>query len=109
MSGTDKGERPIIFDPKYRENPIAIAKYLNRVLSTADPVRISQAIGDMLRAQGVTRFAQKAGYRRDNLYRTFKGQRSPRLATVVDVLTWLDIQLIAKPRRPVGRRRKAKN
>ena len=55
---------------KYRDDPRAIAEYLNDALSTGDPVLIIKAIGDMVRALGVTRFAQRAGLRRDNLYRT---------------------------------------
>ena len=85
------------FAAKYRDNPRAIAKYLNDALSTGDPVLIRNAIGDMVRAQGVTRFSQKAGMRRDNLYRTFSGETSPALDRVMTVLLALDIQLIAKP------------
>jgi probable addiction module antidote protein len=85
------------FAAKYRDNPRAIAKYLNDALSTGDPIRIIKAIGAMVRAQGVTRFSQKAGMRRDNLYRTFNGESSPAFDTVVNVLLALDIQLVAKP------------
>src|SRR5665811_1301462 len=53
------------FAAKYRDNPRAIAKYLNDALSTGDPVLITKAIGDMVRAQGVTSFSQKAGVRRE--------------------------------------------
>jgi DNA-binding phage protein len=40
--------------PYIRDDPSAIAKYLNDALSTGDPVLITKAIGDMVRAQGVT-------------------------------------------------------
>jgi probable addiction module antidote protein len=86
---------------KYRDDPRAIAEYLNDALSTGVPGLIIKAIGDMVRAQGVTRFAQKAGLRRDNLYRTFKGERSPAFDTVLNVLTALDIKLKAKFERRV--------
>ena len=85
------------FAAKYRDNPRAIAKYLNDALSTGDPVLIKKAIGDVVRAQGVTRFSQKAGVRRENLYRSFKGELKPSFDTVLKVLIALDIQLIAKP------------
>jgi probable addiction module antidote protein len=74
-----------------------IAKYLNHALATGDPVLITKAIGDMVRAQGVTSFSQKAGVRRDTLYRTFSGETSPALDRVMTVLLALDIQLMAKP------------
>jgi probable addiction module antidote protein len=82
---------------KYRDDPSAIAKYLNEALSTGDSVLITKAIGDMVRAQGVTRFSRKAGMRRDNLYRAFKGELSPAFDKVIKVLIALDIQLIANP------------
>jgi probable addiction module antidote protein len=85
------------FAAKYRDNPRAIAKYLNDALSTGDPVLIRKAIGDMVRAQGVAKFAQKVGLRRDGLYRSFKGEISPAFDTVLKVLIALDIQLTMKP------------
>jgi DNA-binding phage protein len=36
---------------KYRDDPRAIAKYLNDALSTGDPVHITKAIGDMVRSR----------------------------------------------------------
>jgi probable addiction module antidote protein len=85
------------FAAKYRDNPRAIAKYLNDALSTGDPVLIRKAIGDMVRAQGVAKFAQKVGLRRDGLYRSFRGEISPAFDTVLKVLIALDIQLTMKP------------
>jgi probable addiction module antidote protein len=85
------------FYEKHRDNPSAIAEYLNSALSTGDSVAIAKAIGNMVRAQGVARFAQKAGMRRDSLYRTFNGKTSPPLDRVMDVLLALDIKLSAKP------------
>jgi probable addiction module antidote protein len=99
MSVTGKRKPPeaLAFDKKHRDDPRAIAKYLNGALSTGDPVLITKAIGDMVRAQGVAKFAQKAGMRRDSLYRMFNGEMSPTLETVMNALMGLDIQLIAKP------------
>jgi probable addiction module antidote protein len=85
------------FATEYRDDPRAIAKYLNDALSTDDPVLITKAIGDMVRAQGVTRFSKKAGMRRDTLYRSFRGELRPPFDKVINVLLALDIRLIAKP------------
>jgi DNA-binding phage protein len=41
--------------------------------------------------------SERAGLRRDNLYRTFNGKTSPALDRVITVLLALDIQLVAKP------------
>ena len=97
MTGKKITPTAAAFAAKYRDNPRAIAKYLNGALSTGDPVLITKAIGDMVRAQGVAKFAQKAGMRRDSLYRMFNGEMSPTLETVMNALMGLDIQLTAKP------------
>ena len=82
---------------KYCDDPRAVAKYLNAALSTQDPFLITRAIGNMVRAQGVTRFSRKVGMRRDILYRMFSGEVSPAFDTVMKLLIALDIDLTAKP------------
>jgi DNA-binding phage protein len=51
----------------------------------------------MVRAQGVAEVSQKAGQRRDSLYRMCDNKNGPALATATVVLHALDIPLIAKP------------
>jgi probable addiction module antidote protein len=82
---------------KYRDNPKLIAKYLNDALGKGDAALITKAIGDMVRAQGMSRFSQKVELRRESLYRSFKGQMGPGFDTVIKVLLALDIRLVAKP------------
>ena len=95
MRKTTPKARAII--AKYQNNPAAIAEYLNDALLKGDAVRITNAIGVMMRVQGVTVVARKAGQRRESLYRMFSSERGPSLATAIAVLQALDIQLIAKP------------
>ena len=80
---------------KYRNNPKMIAKYLNHALAKGDAILITQAIGDMIRAQGLTRVSQKVGLRRDSLYRSFRGHTGPRFETVIKAIVALNIQLVA--------------
>ena len=82
---------------EYRDNPKMIAKYLNHALAMGDAVLVTKAIGDMVRAQGMTRFSQKVGLRRDGLYRSFKGELKPSFDTVLKVLIALDVQIVVKP------------
>jgi probable addiction module antidote protein len=77
--------------------PGRLPKYLNDALATVDSVLITKAIGEMVRAQGVTRVSRRAHMRRDNLYRAFKGELKPAFDKVIKVLIALDIQLVAKP------------
>jgi probable addiction module antidote protein len=87
---------------KYRDDPKAIAEYINVALSTEDPFLITRAIGNMVRAQGMTRFSRKAGMRRDSLIKTFTSEASPPFDTVVRLLIALDVQLLAKPAIKIG-------
>jgi probable addiction module antidote protein len=98
------------FDPaEYRDNPKMIAKYLNNALASGDVALITKAIGDMARAQGMSRFSQKVGLSREGLYRSFGGQMGPGFDTVIKVLLALDIRLVIKPiGRPVELGLKAK-
>jgi len=82
---------------EYRDNPKMIAKCLNNALAMGDAVLITKAIGDMVRAQGMTRFSQKVGLRRDGLYRSFRGEISPAFDTVLSVMLALDVQIVVKP------------
>jgi len=84
---------------KYRDDPKAIAKYLNDALSTSDPVLMRKAIGDMARAQGAAKFSRKVGMLREDLYRGFRGERTPAFDTVVKILVALDMRLVVKPSR----------
>src|SRR5438046_6327387 len=83
---------------EYRDRPKLIAKYLNDALATGDAAHITKAIGNVVRAQGMTRFSREVGLRREGLYRSFGGEMSPAFETVIAVLTVLGVQLVAKPR-----------
>lgn len=82
---------------KYRNDPKAIAEYLNEALSTGDPFLIVRAIRAMVHAQGMTKFSQKAGIARGVLGRTFAAEESPAFDTVLKLLFALDIGLVAAP------------
>ena len=71
---------------KYRDDPKAIAQYLNDALSTEDPFLITRAVGTMVRAQGITRLSRKAGMRRDSLHKMFTGEVSPAFDSVMKLL-----------------------
>jgi probable addiction module antidote protein len=97
MRGRKETPTERAFTAKHCDNPRAIAKYLNDALATGDSVLITKAIGAMVRAHGVTRVSRRAHMRRDNLYRSFKGELKPAFDKVIKVLIALDIQLVAKP------------
>ena len=81
----------------YCDNPKRIAAYLNKALETNDTAIIVKAIGNMIRAQGVSRLSRNTKLSREGLYRSFSGQSKPGFENVLDVLTAMDVRLVAKP------------
>jgi len=81
----------------YCDNPKRIAAYLNKALETNDTATILKAIGNMIRAQGVSRLSRKTKLSREGLYRSFSGQRLTGFEKVLDALIAMDVKLVAKP------------
>jgi probable addiction module antidote protein len=87
------------FDPtKYRDDPAAIAEYLDHALTRDDLSDFVRAVGAMMRAQNVVALSEETGLRRENLYRMFAGDRDPRLGNTMKVLASLGVQFAIKPR-----------
>jgi probable addiction module antidote protein len=84
-----------------------IADYLNRAFESSDIVAICQAIGDATRLHNVSDIAKKSGIERASIYRSFGGQQSPNLSTVLKVLDAMGFQLKVTLRR--GQRARARN
>lgn len=84
---------------KYRDNPEAMASYLNEAIARRNDLGvIVRAIGNIMRAQNVVALSEETGLRRENLYRMFTGLRDPRLGNTIKVLESLGLQLAVKPR-----------
>ncbi len=81
----------------YCDNPKRIAAYLNKALETNDTAIIVKAIGNMIRAQNVSRLSRNTKLSREALYRSFSGQGKPGFENVLDVLIAMDVRLVAKP------------
>jgi probable addiction module antidote protein len=89
-----------LFDPaEYLDSPEMIAAYLEAVLEDGDPSLIAAALGDVAKAKGMTQIAKDAGVSRDSLYKSLKEGGNPTLATVVNVLRSLGLNLSVQPAR----------
>jgi probable addiction module antidote protein len=75
--------------PFFRDNPKLIAEYFNAALAQSDRSAFIRAIGEMIRAQGGSRFSQKSRLRRESLYQSFSGKMSSRLERALDALSAL--------------------
>ena len=75
-------------------------KKLEAALKTADPLTIFAAMDALVRlSPNVSKLAKDAGTGRSLLYRTFRGDKGPRLSMVVRVLSSVGFQLIVNAHR----------
>ena len=72
-------------------------KMLEAALKTADPLTIFAAMDALVRASpNVSKLARDVGTERSVLYRSFRGDKGPRLSLVVRVLSSAGFRLIVK-------------
>ncbi|MBR1192686.1 addiction module antidote protein [Bradyrhizobium sp. AUGA SZCCT0160] len=92
------------FDPKlYRDNPGAIAAYLDEVFRKNDLPEVLIALNQVMRAQNVKAMARETGLRRDNLYKTFGGEIDPQLGRVMALFEGLGVRLSVMSVKPKER------
>ena len=79
--------------------PEEMALYLDACIedSEGDAAFIAKALGDIARAQGMTKIAKQTGMSRESLYKALSGDRSPDFATILKVMGALGISLHAAP------------
>ena len=79
--------------------PEEMAAYLEACLEEADgdAAFIAKALGDIARAQGMSRVARQTGLSRESLYKALSGDRSPGFDTVLKVIQALGLKLHAEP------------
>jgi probable addiction module antidote protein len=82
---------------EHLRTPAEMAAYLEACLEEAgdDAAFIAKALGDIARAQGMTRVARDAGLSRESLYKALSGERSPSLDTILKVVGALGLRLHA--------------
>ncbi|ALM84416.1 addiction module antidote protein [Bordetella sp. N] len=78
--------------------PEEMAAYLEACIleSDGDASFIAKALGDIARAQGMTKIARETGLSRESLYKALSGERSPDFATILKVTRALGIALHAQ-------------
>ena len=79
-------------------NPKEMALYLDACIeeSDGDAAFIAKALGDIARAQGMSKVANDAGLSRESLYKSLSGERAPDFATVLKVMKSLRLKLHAE-------------
>ena len=80
LGGRMKALKTKPFDPAdYLDNDETIAAYMTEGLETGDPAFVSDALGVVARARGMTEVARAAGVSRESLYRALSGEGNPNL------------------------------
>lgn len=69
--------------------------YLNAALAEGDASLVAEALGDIARAEGMSKVSRKTGLGRESLYKALSREGNPALATVLKVLKAFDIDLRA--------------
>jgi probable addiction module antidote protein len=106
----------ILVQTKYRENPAAIADYLNVAFAKNSLDAIVDALKFVMQVQNVKALSEATGMRREGLYKTFNGKKDPQLGRILSLFDGLDIRIVVealptkeKPPRPkLGRPLSAK-
>jgi probable addiction module antidote protein len=74
-----------------------IASVLNGALARGDTVAFVKAIGDLIRAQGMTEVSQKTGLNRSALYISFRGDKMPNIDRTIRTLAALELEVVVRP------------
>jgi len=69
--------------------------YLNAAFEDGDSAVIAAALGDIAKAEGMSKVAKKAGMGRESLYKALSSDGNPALATILKVLKAFDLNLRA--------------
>jgi probable addiction module antidote protein len=78
---------------EYLDSPEAIAAYLSEAFETNDASYITEALGTVARARGMSAVAKDAGLSRENLYKALSSEGHPEFGTVMRVLDSLGVHL----------------
>lgn len=73
-----------------------IAAYLEVALEGGDLPTITQALGTIARARGMSDVARQAGVTREGLYKAFSETGDPKLSTLLGTLQALGLKLSVK-------------
>ena len=79
------------------KTPEARAAYIEAAIEENDPEFLPGALGDVAKAEGMTKVARKAKVTRENLYRAFSPGGNPTMATVMRVLDALGLRICVSP------------
>ena len=69
--------------------------YLNAAFEDGDASVVAAALGDIARAEGMSKVAKRTGLGRESLYKTLSPNGNPALSTILKVVRSLELDLRA--------------
>jgi probable addiction module antidote protein len=81
----------------YLDSNEMIAEYLNEVLEQGNENDLITAIGNVAKAIGMTKIAEKSGLSRPSLYKALSEGSKPQFSTIIKVLKAVGSQINVNP------------
>ena len=81
----------------YLDSNEMIAEYLNEILENGNENDLITAIGNVAKAIGMTKIAEKSGLSRPSLYKALSEGAKPQFSTIVKVLKAIGGQVSVNP------------
>lgn len=81
----------------YLDSNEMIAEYLNEILENGDDSEMVTAIGNIAKAIGMTKIAEKTGLSRPSLYKALSEGSKPQFSTIMKVLKAVGGQVKVNP------------
>lgn len=81
----------------YLDSNEMIAEYLNEVLEQGNENDLITAIGNVAKAIGMTKIAEKSGLSRPSLYKALSDGSKPQFSTIIKVLKAIGGQVKVNP------------
>lgn len=78
---------------RFLDSEEAIAAYINAAIEEGDEDALMVALGNVIKARGVTQVAQAAGLGRESLYKALVPGAKPRYQTIVKLTKALGLNL----------------
>lgn len=92
------------------QDPEFAAGYINEAIEEGEVKYFLHALGNVVKAQGMSKVAKQAGINRENAYRAISKEGNPTIKSVSALLNAIGLRLETKPLKPkTPRRRKAVN
>lgn len=82
----------------YLETPEDVAEYLAAAFETGDLGDVTHALSTIARARGMTEISRTTGLARGSLYKAIGEGANPTLATLMPLLSALNVTLSVKPK-----------